>query len=711
MATLVLTTVGGIVGGPIGAALGGAIGQSLDRTLLFKPKGREGPRLTELAVQTSSYGRPIPQLFGRLRVAGQVIWSTDLVEHRTRQGGGKGRPSTTTYSYSASFAVALASRPIAAVGRIWADGNLLRGAAGDWKVPVIFRLHQGGEDQPVDPLVASAEGIGATPAHRGVAYAVFEDLPLESFGNRIPSLTFEVVADPSAPTIGAIARAIGGDTIVGTGPTMPVDGFSAYGDDARGVAELLAHVAGGWFVPRADGVEMRASGAADHVIDAEGGQRRIVPIGQVPRTVSVAHYDPARDWQTGVQHAVRSGAGGATSSVEAPLALDAGAARAVAEGILARALTTRTVREVRTDLSALHLGPGRIVTIAGESGTWRIVSATLERHEVALSFVPLEPAPIAIPASSGRIVRAPDDPAGTTILHAFETIGVGDGTVTSQPSVTIVAGGSAAGWRRAAIEYSRDTGATWIAAGTAFGGAAMGSLLTPLSAGSSLLVDRASVIDVVLAHDGMALLNADATALDQGANLALIGDELLQFGAARQIDARTWRLHELWRGRGGTRAAGAASGARFVTVDGDGLLRVPLDAAPETQLRVAARGVGDVIAVERDLVIAGAAMLPLPPVHLRAGRHDNGTVRLTWRRRSRTDWRWRDGVEAALGEEREAYRIIIGDSDAAIETAVPWCDLPNAAFVSGATPVHVSQIGTYGVSAAATIIVQGETHE
>ncbi|WP_085808969.1 phage tail protein [Sphingomonas sp. TZW2008] len=711
MATLVLTTVGGIVGGPIGAALGGAIGQSLDRTLLFKPKGREGPRLTELAVQTSSYGRPIPQLFGRLRVAGQVIWSTDLFEHRTRQGGGKGRPSTTTYSYSASFAVALASRPIAGVGRIWADGNLLRGAAGDWKVPVTFRLHKGGEDQPADPLIASAEGIGATPAHRGVAYAVFEDLPLESFGNRIPSLTFEVVADPSAPTIGAIARAIGGDTIVGTGPAMPVDGFSAYGDDARGVAELLANVAGGWFVPRAEGVEMRASGVADHVIAAEGGQRRIVPIGRVPRTVSVAHYDPARDWQTGVQHAVRSGAGGATSSVEAPLALDAGAARVVAERMLARALTTRTVRDVRTDLSALHLGPGWIVTIAGESGTWRIVSATLERHEVALSLVPLEPEPIAIAASGGRIVRAADDPAGTTILHAFETIGVGDGATASQPSVTIVAGGSAAGWRRAAIEYSRDTGATWIAAGTAFGGAAMGSLLTPLRAGSSLLVDRATAIDIVLTHDGMTLLNADVTSLDLGANLALVGDELLQFGTAEQIDARTWRLRELWRGRGGTRAAGAAGGARFVMIDGEGLLRVTLDAAPGTQLRFAARGVGDTVAVERDLVITGAAMLPLPPVHLMAARRGDGTVRLTWRRRSRSDWRWRDGVDAALGEEREAYRITIGDSGAPIEATVSWCDLPSGVFASGAIPVHVSQIGTYGASAAATIIVQGEPHE
>lgn len=62
MATLVLTAVGTVVGGPIGGAIGSIIGQYVDRTLLFAPKARHGPRLGELAVQTSSYGTPIPKI-------------------------------------------------------------------------------------------------------------------------------------------------------------------------------------------------------------------------------------------------------------------------------------------------------------------------------------------------------------------------------------------------------------------------------------------------------------------------------------------------------------------------------------------------------------------------------------------------------------------------------------------------------------------------
>ena len=177
MATLVLTTVGTIIGGPIGGAVGAVLGQAVDQRI-FSPKARHGPRLGDLAVQTSSYGSQLPKLFGTMRAAGTVIWATDLVETRTSSGSGKGRPKTVGYSYAANFAVALSSRPAGAVRRIWADGKLLRGAGGDFKTQVgAFRFHGGGEDQPADPLIASAEGIGL---------AMWTRLPSGSSGSSIP---------------------------------------------------------------------------------------------------------------------------------------------------------------------------------------------------------------------------------------------------------------------------------------------------------------------------------------------------------------------------------------------------------------------------------------------------------------------------------------------------------------------------------------------
>src|ERR1700712_5130590 len=151
MATLLLTAIGTVIGGPIGGALGAILGQSVDQRI-FAPKGRQGPRLGDLSVQTSSYGSPIPRVFGTVRASGTVIWSTDLIETSGSQSNGKGRGSTTTFSYAASFAVVLSAREILRVGRIWADGNLLRGAGGDFKTATGFRLMLGGEDQALDPL-------------------------------------------------------------------------------------------------------------------------------------------------------------------------------------------------------------------------------------------------------------------------------------------------------------------------------------------------------------------------------------------------------------------------------------------------------------------------------------------------------------------------------------------------------------------------------
>ena len=107
MATLILTAVGTALGGPLGGAIGSLIGQSFDQQLFGS--ARRGPRLGDLNVQTSTYGTQIPRIYGTMRVAGSVIWATDLNESTT-QTGAKGQPETTVYSYSVSLAVALSAR-------------------------------------------------------------------------------------------------------------------------------------------------------------------------------------------------------------------------------------------------------------------------------------------------------------------------------------------------------------------------------------------------------------------------------------------------------------------------------------------------------------------------------------------------------------------------------------------------------------------------
>jgi hypothetical protein len=197
MATIVLSAVASTVGAStvLGATLSTALatvaGSQIDGMLFGNSIHREGQRLEELSVQSSTYGEPIPQLFGSARLAGNVIWARPLKEvgTTTTQSGGKGggsSVSSTNYSYYASLAIAICEGEIDSLERVWADAALLDLSLGT------YRIYKGTEDQLPDPLIESFEGVGNTPAYRGLAYVVVEDFPLEAFGNRIPNFTFEV---------------------------------------------------------------------------------------------------------------------------------------------------------------------------------------------------------------------------------------------------------------------------------------------------------------------------------------------------------------------------------------------------------------------------------------------------------------------------------------------------------------------------------------
>ena len=203
MAQMILSNVGNYlgsqlpgvwssVGGMLGQAAGAAIGSAIDQRLFGQTLHRQGARLTDLHVQTSSEGASIPALFGRVRIAGQVIWAArfkERVETITTGGGGKGggpRAKSTNYRYSLSFAVGLCDGEVARIGRAWANGEPFDLSLCTW------RLHNGAEDQAPDALIEVIEGADRAPAYRGLAYIVFEDLPLERFGNVIPQLSFEI---------------------------------------------------------------------------------------------------------------------------------------------------------------------------------------------------------------------------------------------------------------------------------------------------------------------------------------------------------------------------------------------------------------------------------------------------------------------------------------------------------------------------------------
>lgn len=196
MATIVLQAAGAFIGGYFGAAgaaiatAAGAVGgYMIDRALLGGSRSFEGARLDGARPFTAEEGASLPRVYGASRVGGTLIWATrfEEVKQTKRQGGKGGGQKVTEYSYYGNAAFALCEGPIAGVRRVWADGQEVDLSK------IEMRVYRGRESELADPLIQVKQGAGNTPAYRGTAYVVFERLPLDGFGNRLPQFSFEVL--------------------------------------------------------------------------------------------------------------------------------------------------------------------------------------------------------------------------------------------------------------------------------------------------------------------------------------------------------------------------------------------------------------------------------------------------------------------------------------------------------------------------------------
>lgn len=173
----------------------------------------EGPRLDSLGVTTSDYGQPLNYAYGTKRLFGvPCVWAEALTEvkQQNKTKGGK----YNEYKYFGTWALMIADHEIQGVTRIWFDKHLIYDVSGagpisplglDGGVQNYMRIYLGTADQDPDPRIQATidalHGPDSTPAYRGRAYVVFEEVPLEKLGNRLPQVDVEVVAiaDPAYP--------------------------------------------------------------------------------------------------------------------------------------------------------------------------------------------------------------------------------------------------------------------------------------------------------------------------------------------------------------------------------------------------------------------------------------------------------------------------------------------------------------------------------
>lgn len=161
-------------------------------------------RILSLQVQQSSQGLTLPVVYGRARVAGNLIWYGDFTTIETKtttrqggKGGGGVKQEDISYTYEAAVMMALCEGEIKGIGRIWRDKEKFESLS-----QLRLNLAKGGDEQPTWTHLQQPKHQAQAINYSGTAYIYSPNYELTKSA-QIYSHNFEVIGkmgySPSIP--------------------------------------------------------------------------------------------------------------------------------------------------------------------------------------------------------------------------------------------------------------------------------------------------------------------------------------------------------------------------------------------------------------------------------------------------------------------------------------------------------------------------------
>jgi hypothetical protein len=410
------------------------------------------------------------------------------------------------------------------------------------------------------------------------------------------------------------------------------------------------------------------------------GRRQVVHLKALDP--SDDHYDAERDYQAGQMRSSGGGRGNRDERIEISAVLAATQAKRLVEEAYERRWQSGDRLKLRLPPAWMDMRPGNAIQLENSTQAWVVRSLSIEAMSVVIEAEQAPATVPALPAAPGRSIAEPDVAVGRTALALFEMPALGDAP---EASVKVrAAAGNDGLWRRVPAELALGTDAPTALAMERR--AVLGSAESVLDARAPLVLDDISSVVIRLINKAQHLLNADA--LMAGTNLAILGDELLQFGRAEQLGDGLYRLSKLLRGRRGTEwaAVSHAAGDRFCMMDAAAMRTVELPAsAVSAMLNATAHGIGDSAPLPvAGRAVTGEALRPPSPCRVSLTR-DGPDVRAEWIRRSHRGWGWIDGVGVPEDSFPEVYRLSLAGpgGETIAETATASAIFPIAELPAG----------------------------
>lgn len=182
--------------------------------------------LTALRVQTSAYGLPIPIIYGKARISGNLIWYGDFAKHEQQQSGGKGGGGgMSSYTYTASVLLSICEGGIQAINNVWQDKDKKTLAAAG------YTAFLGTTPQsPWGYLVTKHGAKAAAPATPGTPETTTVDLNGDTVIVPATEATPAQAAQPTqALAYAGNALVAKADADLGGDASMPMDSFEVAG--------------------------------------------------------------------------------------------------------------------------------------------------------------------------------------------------------------------------------------------------------------------------------------------------------------------------------------------------------------------------------------------------------------------------------------------------------------------------------------------------
>ena len=703
MASLLLPAIANALGAnSFWMSTAGLVGSLLDQRIFAQnvTQTSEVGKQSDLQIQSSSLGAGIVKGYGTIPVAGNIIWGTKFTEHITTStqtaGGGKGgggssqTVTTTTYSYSISFAIAICRGPISSISEVWADGNEIALSSFDCSI------YYGTEDQPPDPFMEGIEGAGRVPAYRGIAYIVFKNFPLEKFGNRIPTFQFLTVFPKNnvAQIVQEICTDAGfvpEDLDVTSISDKTIRGFAVQGAKTfRSQIEALQVVFlfdamefNGQVVFKARdftnviAVPEEDMGVYETSKPEKAYQFKRAADLTLPKTVKLAYLSSDCRYTDAVVTAKRQVTKSVTDSqLSTNVVLSDAEATQLAEVRLKELWINRTTFETSLSTKYATVQPGTLIETTttvgknlllvtkasyGKPGINKISATAVSRQAYTTTSRTVDPGSPGIAALAPTEVR-------------FEILDIPQlpSNISDVQNILIVAA-SAEVYYGANLFQSMNGGANYSLLKANLPKGIIGDTTSTLADGDTHTWDMVNKVTVKIITGTLSSSTKDSVL--NGANMCVIGNEVLQFLTATLTAANTYELSGLLRGRFGSEDQTSlhSTGDRFVMLTLDNVATI---ACPSSMWfkpwnlkgGSSLKSVTDASYKTFDFTPQAVFAQPLSPCRTWLERDEGKNITIHWTRRTRGNGDMIDFSDVPLNEDSEKYEIDVMSSNAATAT-------------------------------------------